>query len=112
MKKLRFHVDDKKGKSKCVKLHIGKPNKFCPRLKVHETLMQQVTEVKYLGDIISHDGKNRLNIKSRISEGIGSITQIFNILDNVNFGPHVFETAILLRESVIISSDKWGHDKC
>ena len=62
LKKLRFHVPDKNGKRKCHKMHIGKKNTFCPTLKVHGSIMQEVTEDVYLGDIISSDGKNTKNI--------------------------------------------------
>ena len=55
LKKLRFHVPDKNGKTKCHKLHIGKSDSSCPELKVHGTIMERVTEDTYLGDIISSD---------------------------------------------------------
>ena len=43
---LRLHGPDKNGKTKCHKLHIGKPNKGCPSLKVHGTSMPEaVVEV-------------------------------------------------------------------
>ena len=57
LKKLRFHTTDAKGKSKCHKLHIGRETRDCPALKVHGTEMQQVKDDKYLGDILSCDGK-------------------------------------------------------
>ena len=58
MKKLRFHVPDKTGKSKCHKIHVGRSNQFCPKLKVHETEMETVKDDTYLGDVISEDGQN------------------------------------------------------
>ena len=103
LKKLKFHVPDKHGKSKCHKMHIGKRNTFCPTLKVHGSIMQEVTEDVYLGDIISCDGKNTKNVKQRISKGIGIVNQIFNLLGNVRFGAHQFEIAMLLRESMLIN---------
>lgn len=104
LKKLRFHVADKQtGKSKCYKMHVGKNNSFCPNLKVHGTHMQEVTEVTYLGDILSADGKNSKNISERISKGLGIISQIFNLLDNISFGSHLFEIAVLLRNSMLIN---------
>ena len=57
MLKLTFHTPDQKGKSKCNVMHVGKKNHLCPTLMVHGTIMGQVTEATYLGDIISHDGK-------------------------------------------------------
>ena len=103
LKKLRFHVADKKGKSKCVKMHIGKKHDLCPTLKVHGTIMPEVSQETYLGDILSSDGKNTINIKSRISKGIGIISQILNLLELVSFGPHHFEIAMLLRDSVLVN---------
>ena len=35
MKKLKFHTPDKRGKSKCHTIHIGKKSDKCPMLKVH-----------------------------------------------------------------------------
>jgi hypothetical protein len=103
LKKLKFHVPDKTGKSKCHKMHIGKKNTFCPTLKVHGSIMQEVTEDVYLGDIIRSDGNNTKNIRQRISKGIGIVNQIFNLLGNVRFGAHQFEIAMLLRESMLVN---------
>ena len=58
LKKLRFHIPDKAGKSKCHKMHIGDSEATCPTLKVHGTNMENVKEDTYLGDLISSDGKN------------------------------------------------------
>ena len=57
LKKLRFHVPDKDGKSKCHKMHIGNKQEWCSVLEVHGTVMTNVTEETYLGDIMSSDGK-------------------------------------------------------
>ena len=103
MKKLRFHVADQAGKSKCVKMHVGKQHKFCPTLKVHGTTMPEVTEETYLGDILSCDGKNAKNLKSRISKGIGIVNQITNLMERISFGQHHFEIAILLRDSMLVN---------
>ena len=72
LKKLQFHVPEPNKKSKCHYLHIGKPNKYCPGMKVHGHQADQVTEAVYLGDILRADGKNISNIKSRVNKGIGS----------------------------------------
>ena len=104
MKKLEFHTRDSNGKSKCHKMHIGKENFLCPDLKVHGTRMGQVQEDVYLGDIISHDGSNSKNIKSRVGKGLGKISDIVNILETVSFGSHYFEIAITLRESMFLNA--------
>ena len=103
LKKLRFHVPDRKGKSKCHKLHIGRNHESCPVLKVHGTVMESVQYDTYLGDIISADGKNTRNIRSRISKGVGKITQIMNLLGAISLGKYYIEIAILLRESIFLN---------
>ena len=45
--------------------------------------MSRVKDDGYLGDILSSDGKNLNNIKDTISKGVGIISNIFNLLDNI-----------------------------
>ena len=103
LKKLQFHTPDAKGKSKCNVMHVGNNTGICPQLQVHGTIMQRITHDKYLGDIISSDGSNNLNIQSRVSKGQGLITQIMNILEKVTLGSHYFQVAMLLRESIFLN---------
>ena len=103
LKKLRFHVPDEQGKSKCHKMHVGSKHIVCPNLLVHGTSMQEVTEDKYLGDIISSDGKNSKNISARLSKGLGIITQILHMLDSVSLGEYYMEIAILFREALFVN---------
>ena len=42
--------------------------------------MERVTSDCYLGDIISSDGKNKLNIEARVAKGLGIVSQIMDIL--------------------------------
>ena len=103
MKKLRFHIPDEQGKSKCHTLHIGKNSKECIPLQVHGTLMEVVKNDTYLGDILTNDGKNKLNIEARVAKGLGIVSQIMDILKSVSFGAHYFEIATTLRESIMIN---------
>ena len=104
MKKLKFHTPDTTGKSKCHKLHVGKPSQMCPELRVHGSAMECVKSDTYLGDIISFDGTNTENIRKRISKGNGIISKIRNILECVSLGAHYFKIALLLRESLLLSA--------
>ena len=103
LKKLRFHVPDKDGKSKCHKMHIGNKQEWCSVLEVHGTVMTNVTEETYLGDIMSSDGKNSKNIAKRISKGLGIITQIIHLLEMVSLGEHFIEIALLFREALFLN---------
>ena len=97
---------------KCHKMHIGKEDKSCPDLKAHEENMEGTTEEKYIGDIISKDGKNRKNIKSRTSRSVGNMINIMNILSEVSLGQFHFIIGKLLRETIflsfmLINSETW-----
>ena len=42
---------------KCHQMHVGKSSCSCFPLRAHSTHMDIVTEEKYIGDVISNDGK-------------------------------------------------------
>ena len=115
-KKLQFGVD------KCKKLHIGKNREDykCKDLFVDGWKLKTVTNVatgenaiketyegpeniettdseKYLGDIISSDGKNSKNIINRQNKGHAASTQVLQILENIFFGKYYFQAAVVLR---------------
>ena len=123
IKKLQYGV------KKCFKMHVGKTcvKEICPDLHVDGWKVREVTEVttgeknledeyagvhemkevedeKYLGDVLSNDGKNIKNITARKNRGLGVITQIMSILADICFGNFYFEVAIILRNSLLISS--------
>ena len=104
MKKLRFHTPGADGKSKCHQIHVGRPNEFCPTLHVHGTKMLSVTSDTYLGDVVSGDGSNKINIETRVSKGLGKIAQIMSMVGKISLGKHYFKIALLLRESLFLSS--------
>ena len=86
---LTTQISYRKGrKIKVQKMQVGISKDRCPTLKVHVVDIQEATEVTYFGDILSCDGKNTKNIKSKISKGMGIITNIFNFLKAVCFGQH------------------------
>ena len=105
IKKLQF------GEDKCKKLHIGKKKHLCPKLHVDtwklekedekklgiknlkdvfcgDYQMEDVESMKYLGNILSMDGKNVKNIASRKAKAWGSVRQILSILEETCFGPY------------------------
>ena len=84
-------------------MHIGKESEKCTKLKVHGHQMEMVESETYLRDIISRDGKNRLNIENRVAKGLGIVSQIMDLLKAVSFGVHYFEMAATLRQSLLLS---------
>ena len=121
-KKLTF------GEDKCKKMHVGS-NKMeykCPDLYVDkwseiatkddiievtykdvfegETIMEEKEQEKYLGDLVSVDGKNIENIKTRVNKCRGVATKILTILEGIPFGKQYFKIGMILRDSLLISS--------
>ena len=119
-KKLQFGV------SKCHKMHIGKDKVSCPDLKLDywdvtnteeietgqnkvddeyagEHTLETIENEKYLGDLISHDGKNTKNIQARREKGTGIVDKILTRLESTVYGLYLFEVAITLRNSLFIN---------
>ena len=71
---------------KCHQIHVGNPDINCPKLKAHQNEILRVKQDKYLGDIVSFDGKNENNIKSKAASGIGAISNIMNIMREICLG--------------------------
>ena len=93
------------GEKKSHKIHIGKGRNrdLCPQLKVHGKDMENSVEDKYVGDIITGDGKNDKNIISRRSKGYGIAGDILAILEEVPFGIYKVEAGITMRNSMLIN---------
>ena len=123
LKKLQYGI------KKCFKMHVGKScvKEICPDLFVDGWKLKEVTELesgqvnledehdgqhemktveqeKYLGYILSSDGRNVKNISSRKNRAAGSVTQIMSILEDICFGNYYFEVAIILRNTLLIST--------
>ena len=55
--------------TKCHQMHVGKQSRACPCLRAHSNEMDIVSQEKYVGDIVSSDGKHTKNITLRRSKG-------------------------------------------
>ena len=69
-----------------------------------DTLLETSLGERYLGDIISQDGKNDKNITQRRNRGFGIVTDINALLVEIMAGRQHFELATLLRSSCLVSS--------
>ena len=65
--------------------------------------MASVDKEKYLGDILSNDGKINMNIQERQNKGIGYANQILSLLKEISFGSHYYNMAMLFRTSMLIN---------
>ena len=89
--------------TKCHAMHAGKQIQSCCILKAHSTEMEIVDKEKYVGDIVTNDGKHTKNVIARRSKGMGVISEITSILDGLCLGTHYFTTALMMRQSMLIS---------
>ena len=58
---------------------------------------------KYLGTIISADGKNTKDIDAKVAKAQGLIKQLKSNLEEMCFGSFLFEVAVILRDSIFIN---------
>ena len=100
----RFEQDKLElNRDKCRQIHVGKNQSQCSTLRAHEDKIKIVLEEKYLGDIVTSNGKHTSNIKRRSSKCIGLIVDIVNLLNLLCLGKHYFKTAVLLRQAMLLS---------
>ena len=99
------HKNLQLGPDKCFKMHVGKDNKnCCPTLIVEDAPMCTSNKEKYLGDILTTDGKINSNIEERYNKGVGIVNQIMSYLKELSFGEYYFEMAQLFRQSMLLNS--------
>ena len=77
-----------KGNIKLKEEHIGKVE------------MKTVSEKKYLGEIISEDGKNKENIKNKTNKAIGNVNKMISSLNERPYGKYTFLAAKLIRSGM------------
>ena len=71
----------------------------------HDLKMKKVAFDKYyVGDVVSEDTLKKENIEAKFSKGMGMITKIMLILEELCLGSFNFETAILLIKSIFVHS--------
>ena len=121
IKRLQF------GENKCFKIHIGNNKDVCSENIIDtwdlrsdnessssilemldkegdQKMLVEVTNEKYLGDVIMSTGSNSLNIQERMRRGFGAVNQIMQMLEELCLGRHYFEIANVLRGSLLLST--------
>ena len=88
---------------KCHAIHAGKQKQTCCILSAHNTEMEIVKKEKYVGDMVTGDGKHSKNLDARRSKGMGVISEILSILDGMCLGAHYFVSALMLRQSMLVT---------
>ena len=110
----KLHVGSKKMQFKCQDLFVDKWTEIAMQEKTEpvkyvdifegEYLMEEKESEKYLGDVISIDGRNIRNIKTRVNKGTGVVNKIITMLEGIPFGKQYFKIGTILRDSLLVSS--------
>ena len=88
---------------KCHKIHIGKENRNCPDLKVHNEPMKESKSEKYLGDIIHKSGKVKPNLANRLSKEWGRVNEILAIVKEAPLGRWRIKAGLQLRKALLVN---------
>ena len=110
----KLHVGSKKLQFKCQDLFVDnwtevaveentEPVKFKDIFEGENKIEEKESE-KYLGDVLSVDGKNIRNIKTRVNKGTGVVNKIITVLEGIPFGKQYFKIGMILRDSLLVSS--------
>ena len=101
--------------TKSVVLHIGRKTKCqhsCPTLKVHQSVMKEVTSAKYLGDIITVSGGAKESIEDCRSKGWGKVANMCGILSELP-SDHRVKICLKMRDAklangMLFSTEAWS----
>ena len=110
-----MHIGKENSDVLCQELHVGEwknqveDDPVTRKYKMTEYFngnvkMEIRNEQKYLGDLLSSDGSHTKNVQERRNKGYGIINQIMQILESTFFGKYYFQVAMILRESLFLSS--------
>ena len=113
--KVNAFIEQKKltlGHKKCLKVHIGKKCDDCDKLFVHENIMKEAHEVKYLGDVLDTHGNTKATITERLNRGYAICGQIFALLRDIPLGSLRVQIGLELRKAwlvngILFNSEVW-----
>ena len=108
-KTYQMHIGSKKPDYKCEQSYIDswktdKTQLYSKDMYAGQVKVKVTYSTKYLGEVISTDGKNTDNITQRRNRGFGTIKDIVKILDNMCLGPLMFQKAVVLRDSMLVGT--------
>ena len=75
---------------------------------IGEVALEEVTEQKYLGFVISSSGNNMANIQAMEKKSIGVIRTVMNKLESLKLRHYYFECAIIFMNTILRGSILYG----
>ena len=83
------------GKNKCEE---------CPAIFAHGTQIKKSQDEKYLGEIFSSGKKgNKINIEKRKQKGLGIISEIMSLLEEVPLGRYKIKAGLELKKAWLLN---------
>ena len=76
---------------KCHQIHVGKSKEYCPELNAHTEPIEKYWMTNILVIKSALMGLMQKNIEARISDGMGTITNIIMMLEELSLGHFYFE---------------------
>ena len=93
---------DLQGK-KCVVLSVNlRVGDVIPRLKIRDTVLENVKVATYLGDQFNATGTNSDLIRERVRKANGCIVNIMTLCSEVTMGMYTIQTTLLLYQTVFL----------
>ena len=82
-------------------IHIGNKasKKMCPNHKVHEKVMKESDQEKYLGDYLTNKANSKETIKKRIARGYAVLSNMTSLLNDIPLGNKRIAMGLSLRSA-------------
>ena len=97
----------KLSKKKCHRIHVQsrkvKNVQQCADLKIHNEVMNNAVQEKYLGDLVNTSGTIRNTVEERKNKGFGIVNEIIALLDEIPLGRFKMEIGLKLRQAMLLN---------
>ena len=97
--KKRLHLNE----PKCLQLGVNlKGTDIIPRLKIGDTVLENVNCAKYLGDQFNSAGTNKDLVEERVKKGQSCLINSMSLCSEVTMGMFTIQTLMLLYRSLLL----------
>ena len=79
-------------------------------MKVHEDNIADSSREKYLGDKIDQSGKISNTVEDRKNKGVGAVSEILAIINDIPLGKHRMEIGLLLRQAMLLNGNLFNSE--
>jgi hypothetical protein len=72
-------------------------------VNVHNAKMKNISQEKYLGDLVNTTGNIKATVAVRVAKGYGIVSEIEAIINEVQLGKYKLEVGLQLMQAVLIN---------